>query len=349
MRKLSRLFIVLVLVAGVTFSFAQDAALPTLQEAPCREELQAEIAKAQDTVKQFGEGHVVVGRVVLDGPEDPCDVKAQMEILQGGYFAGETKDLIRPIGFRMHQYGPLDVELKGKFGDVVDIGTVRMSRLPSAELLALTGKIILEGTDDARAAALTLSVENGPVNTPHNGTSPRHHWPSPIKAEVRADGEVSASGFSPIAYYCIVKAPGYVEGGFSVTFKPGQVCDLGTIRLERPRQIALTYVVADKPPFDLWRKKQTFVSGGDRWKATPDIYGWDLEFKQDGGKILVDHSYSPCFLQDLGEGNIEDFAEVARTISPQEPPRGQEVRSGHVYLVNQGHWERWIIFRIDIR
>jgi hypothetical protein len=341
--------IALVSVWGITTTLAQNPTLPTLEGAPSRETLEAAITRAKDVVKQYQGGHVVVGRVVLDGPGDPRDVIAQMEILAGGYFVGATKDLVRPIGFRMHQYAPHDVDLKGFSGEVVDIGTIRMTKLPSTAFASLKGHIEFEGGGGTETASVKFSVNNGPVNTPNNGTSPRRHWPAPIQADVSVNGAVSALGFSPMEYYCMVTAPGFVAQSFPVNFKLGQVYDLGTIRLERPSRIALSYVVADEPPFDLSQKKQAVLSGGDRWKVTPDIYGWDLEFKQDIGSLLFDYSYGPCSLQDLGEGELADLVKVANAANPQESPHKQKVQSGHVYVVNQGHWKRWIVFRVDIQ
>ncbi len=324
--------------------------LPTLKEAPCRNALEAKIARAQQVVGNFRTGHVVVGRVMLDGPEDPRYVKAQMEILEGGYFAGEVRSLDAPISFRMHQYAPLDVNLKSFSGEIIDIGTVHMKKLPSRDLADLKGRIELAGTKDASAASVSFTVSSGKANTPHNGTEPRRLWPTPIEAEVHANGAVSASGFSRINYYCTVSAPGYVKQSFPVSFEPDRrTVDLGTIRLERPARIALSYVVADKPPFDLSLMQQTVLSGGDRWNSTSDNYGWDLEFKQKGEDLFFNYSYSPCSMLDLGKGELKDLIKKANVADPKKNPRNQEVMDGHVYVVDQGHFKRWILFKVNIQ
>jgi hypothetical protein len=348
MKNHSLKLISLITAFGSVLGAAADQPLPTVKDAPCKEALEAKIAQAKKTVERYQTGHVVVGRVVLDGSGDPRDVIAQMEILPGGYFAGETKDLRRPISFRMHQYAPLDVELKGLSGDMVDIGTIHMRQLPTEELASLKGRIELEGCDSAAAASVTLSVARGPVNTPHNGSAPRKHWPSPIKADSRSDGTVTASGFSPMEYYCTVTAPGYVKQSFPVTFKPGKVFDLGTIKLERPIQIALSYVVSEKPPFDLSQQKKTVVSGGERWKATPDIKGWDLEFKQDGDRIVFDYSYGPCTFQDLGPGTLEEMIPFANRASADGNPRGRTVENSFTYIIHQQFYKRWILLKVEL-
>ncbi|MHC4735817.1 MAG: hypothetical protein ACYTDW_15375, partial [Planctomycetota bacterium] len=112
--------IVLVIMGGCDSS--------TIEQCPNREELEAKITKAREEVQSRKRGHVIVGRVVLDGDGDVRDVKAQMEILDEGYFAGPTRDLVRPVGFRMHQYAPYDLQLAGMKKDnnidVVDVGTI---------------------------------------------------------------------------------------------------------------------------------------------------------------------------------------------------------------------------------
>lgn len=342
-------YIILLVAMGFISGSGAEPSLPTLEESSCRDALEAKIERAKNTVKRFGFGHVVIGRVVLDGPGDPRDVKAQMEILPGGYFAGETKDLHRPIAFRMHQYAPLNVELDGLSGEIVDIGTIHMKQVPSPELAGLKGRIELEGEKKATKASVRIYVGRGPVNTPHNGSSPRKYWPKPIMAEIHEDGTVSASGFSPMKYNCSVTAPGYVDRSFSASFKPGQVHDFGTIQLDSPTQMTLTYVVADKPPFDISQKKQTVVFGGAQWKATPDIYGWDLEFKQRGDDILFAYSYSPCTYQALGPGNLEEMVSYANRASADENPRGRRVENGFVYIIHQKHWKRWILLQVEIQ
>jgi hypothetical protein len=341
--------LLVLIYAGLVLPAISAQERATVDEASNSEALGSQIRKAQETVKRYGGGHVIIGRVQLDGPGDPRDVNAQMEILEDGYFAGETKDLVTPVGFRMHGYAPLDLELKGRSGEIVDVGSIHMKQLAKEQLLALRGRVQLEGQENAEGASVLLTVMNGPVNTPHNGTSPRPRWPSPVTAEVRNDGSFGAEGFSPIKYYCTVQAPGYIKKAFSVAFEGDKDLDLGEIRLERPIEITLTYLVADKPPFDPSQERQTVLSGGDRWKATPDIYGWDLEFKQEEGDVLFDYSYAPCYLLELGKGSVEDFIQRASEEQPRAQPRKQKVENGHVYLMNQAHWNRWVLFEVRIK
>ncbi len=341
--------IVLVIVAAIIISRPNEG---TIEQHTNREELEAKIAKARERVKKYKTGHVIVGRVVLDGEGDVRDVYAQMEILSEGYFAGPTKDLERPVGFRMHQYAPYDLQLKGmakdKNTDLVDVGTIHMKPLSTNELVDFKAQVKLEEGGDPSQAKIELSVRNGPVNTPSNGTEPRRYWPDPIKVPVQKDGLAQADGFSPIEYWCSVTAPGYLKKSFAIEFKPGETLDLETISLEKPKQIELDYIVSKEPPFSLDNVKTVRIPTGTRWKAVDDIYGWDLEFKQEKGSVLMTYSYAPCYLWDLGDGEINKYINTDTSSLNQRLRRSPQAINEHVYLLHQEHWKRWVLFKISI-
>jgi hypothetical protein len=90
------------------------------------------------------------------------------------------------------------------------------------------------------------------------------------------------------------------------------------------------------------------LAGGDRWKATPDISGWDLTFKQENGKILFEYFYAPCFIADLGNTDMQKFLSIDKATA-KEDPRNMEVKDGHVYLLNSQTWKRHILFKIQIQ
>lgn len=94
--------------------------------------------------------------------------------------------------------------------------------------------------------------------------------------------------------------------------------------------------------------EQVILTGGSRWKATEDIYGWDLEFKQDKGQLLFDKFYVPVSLVDLGPGEITDFVTKTKIQQAWRDPEEVDVQSGHVYLLNQEHWGRWVLFKLEI-
>jgi len=254
------------------------------------------------------------------------------------------------VGFRMHRYAPYDLKLKGMKGDLVDVGTIHMRPLREDELVDLKGKVALEENGDPSGAVIYLSVSNGPVNTPHGGTSGCRYCPEPIKIQAIENGLVAASGFSPINYWCRITAPGYLEKVLCIEFKSGETLDLGTITLEKPRQISLSYIVSAEPPFDLSSLQTVAIPAGTKWKAldNKECYGWDLEFLQDNGTIMMKSSYAPCYLRDLGTGAIADYVNVDKTKIGQNQPWNQKAKNEHVYLLDQEHWKRWVLFKIVI-
>lgn len=308
-------------------------------------ELHHRIAHAEQSVERYGRGHVIAGRVVVEAGDDPAMVNAQMLILPDGTFAGPVRDLDRPVGFRMHQYVPFDLKLDGRSGDVINVGVIRMRRLPKQKLVPIKGKILLEGTDDASRATVSLSAAKGPVNTPSNGTNPRPRWPTPIELSVTPSGQVNGTGFSPMTYNCSITAPNYVARRMEVDFRPNSGADIGTVTLEKPRQVVVRYVVAENDAFDLQSVKNTTLTGGTRWKVDLDSSRWDVELTQQNGDIILDHVYSPCTIADLGVTSLRRSLKIAHSAANQTA-RGTVLKEGHVYLLNQQHLRHVVLFKV---
>jgi len=326
----------------------KDAGKPDVADA-----LTQKIKASKVVLGNFGGiGYVIVGRVVVEGPEDPRDVNAQMEILGEGYFAGPVKDLSRPVGFRLHGYSPFDLELRGKkgnFGSVVNVGTIHIIPLLADKLASLHGKIILDGDFNSSTAEIILTILNGPTNTPHNGTEGRPHWPDPIKATILPSGEFFADGFSPTEYYIKFSSPKHVTRWFYVSFKSGETLDLGAISLETPKRIKLTYYVSGDLNFNRAKEKQMIIDAGTKWKALDDMqWGWDLEFKQKDGKVTLDWSYGPCYIADIGTGDIKDFLDVSVGRAEFLIPRDIEPKNGHIYLLDQKCFRHWVLFKYEL-
>jgi len=340
------------LICIIALAIIGGRAPNTIEQCPDKQQLESKIAKARESIRKFQSGHVIVGRVVLDGPGDVRYVNAQMEILPDGYFVGPVNDLVRPVGFRLHQYAPYDLQLedleKDKEKNLLDVGTIHLKPLAKDKLADLKASVLLEDAGDLSKAVLLLSIGKGPVNTPSNSTEPRPVWPEPIKVPVQQNGRLKASGFSPAEYQCRLEAPGYLDKDFPVEFKQGQTLDLGTITLEKPKQIRLSFIVSKEPPFDINDLKTVTIPAGAKWKATDDIYGWDLQFRQDKGSVIMDYSYAPCYLWDLGEGDIEQYVDTGKTTTPPATRNNWQAGNGHVYLLHQAHWQRWVLFKIFI-
>jgi beta-lactamase regulating signal transducer with metallopeptidase domain len=317
---------------------APSPPLPTLESLADKSQVEKHIDESLDEIRKRRAGHVIVGRVQVEGDAPPTEVNAQMEILGGGYFAGATRDLERPVGFRLHGYAPYDLKLSGKSGKVVDVGTIHMKRLGDAELSPIAGRVELEEGGDLQSVSLQLSIQEGPVNTPSNGTEPRPDWPDPIEVPLDAAGRFYTTGFSPARYYLTVTAPGWVKQGREVEFHDGEITDLGTIRLERPRRIEIEYILARDLSFHLDEAKALVLEGGSRWQTTPHQYRWDLEFKQKNGQLSFAWSYGPIYLADLGPGSLADYLKIGSGAA-QNPPNQVALVNDHVYLLRRPDWE----------
>jgi len=321
---------------------------PILRGAPCYAMIKKKMPRLRKEAQRYETASIVGGRVVLEGKGDPQDVIAQMEIFQGGYFITVVSELNRPLCFRMHQYVPLDVEFKETGEDMIDLGTLHMNPLDISKLSCVKGKLNLDCERDISKAQVSFNVQQGPINTPSGGYEPRRHWPAPIKAKVESDGSFTATGFSPMTYSCRIQAPGYVYRSMSIDFKEKEYLDLGTVFLEKQKEIFLEYIVSSEPKFDINQTRNITLHGGDRWKAM-DGYGYDLNFGQEKGRILFDYSYAPCYLADMGIGDLDDFTgQHIQGVAGKEPHR-EKAKNGHVYLLRQEHLKRWVLFKITVK
>ena len=189
---------------------------------------------------------MIVGQVVVaDQKTSPEMVMAQMPILSDGYFAGAVGDLHRPVGFRAEGYENLDVPLAGKQGDVVYVGTVTLKPLSKDHEATLKGKVVLDGAKTADSAQVQLMLGVAGVNTPHNGYSPRRRWPDALTVPVDAKGEFTVSGLCPSQYHLQIQAKDHTGLAKAVNFKPGEVLDLGTVRL---MSTDLGFYIGQPPP-----------------------------------------------------------------------------------------------------
>ena len=114
------------------------------------------------------------------------------------------------------------------------------------------------------------------------------------------------------------------------------------------RKLCIAATVSKEPPFNMDNLKTVRIPSGTKWKAVDDIYGWDLEFKQEKGSVLVTYSYAPCYLWDMGDGQIDQYANTDGSGLAQKLQSGHPADNGHVYLVHQVMWKRWVLFKISI-
>jgi hypothetical protein len=99
------------------------------------DKLTQEIQQAQDRLEISRKrdprftGHVIVGRVICEGGDDPSRVVAQVRIHSEGYFVGPVKESGRPVRFRRQGYLPAEITPEGQPGSVEYVGEVRLKRM----------------------------------------------------------------------------------------------------------------------------------------------------------------------------------------------------------------------------
>ncbi|NBS15165.1 MAG: carboxypeptidase regulatory-like domain-containing protein, partial [Verrucomicrobia bacterium] len=231
--------------------------LKTAGKKDLADKLSQEIREAWETAFRYKKGHVIVGQVKLaDGKKDVRLVDAQMVILEEGLFAGEVRDLERPVGFALQGYLPAELQLKGKNGNIVDVGEIILQPLTQEKSSSLKAKISTE-SGSASEVSMKLAVSRGAINTPHNGYSPRGApgWEAPTELRPDNEGRVAGSNLSPGKYSVTVSAPGHINQSRAIDLQPGQLFDLGEIRL-------LEELSGEKKPVDFsatalhWKKQK---------------------------------------------------------------------------------------------
>jgi len=192
-------------------------------------------------------------------------------------------------------------------------------------------------------------ITNGRANTPHNGTEPRPKYAEPVKAVVDKSGLITTVGLTEGDYYVIFDCEGFVRQAKTFQVSSDKDLDLGTIRLEKPLEFHVEYIVAENPAttFNPDALQNATFPAGTKWKSRPG-YQWDLEFQQKDGTVAFGYGYGPCTMADLGDGKLADFVETdfsAANIDPRRVP----FTSGHVYLLNhQQSLKHVVLFRVEV-
>lgn len=287
-----------------------------------------------------------------------------MRILDGGYFAGEVADLERPICFRYHGYKPLDVSLTGKevSHGMFYLGEITMQPLAEHEKVVLKGNARVNGLPTAKLKAF-LHIADGPINNRSNGTEPRpaQDFARSIQIKINSEGGFVAKGLSPVNYMLIIDGKGVQNAYQSINLQTASnnEFDVGTIVLEPQKSIALKYFIAYPGPSqwsrlfrDVIRTGEKWRSKGDQWKEAEQRaskgYGDTLEFRQKGERIVVDASYGPAGIADLGPGKAEDFSgyQIEATKLALANINKFEIKDGHVYLMDHKHFGYWVLFSV---
>jgi hypothetical protein len=202
------------------------------REGRSADDLESQVAYALSNAAACPTGHVIVGRVVVEPPDDPRDVKSQMWILDDGYFVGPIETVERPVAFRLHDYLPFELHLDESEDPIIDVGEVRMAPVPKEQQSQLCAKLDLDEETDLSGGSVSLSILRGPMNTPSGQYPPPPREAQPdVTPTIDPSGEFSAEGLSPAQYYLRVSIPGYASYTKTLAFQPGEVLNLGSISL----------------------------------------------------------------------------------------------------------------------
>ncbi len=299
------------------------------------DELKVRFDRAASQVIQRGlAAHTIYGRVVVQGPDSPKLVQAQMRILDEGYFVGAVAEAGRLVGFQLHGYESVNVLPVGEPGSIEDVGTVVLRPLDEAKKASIRGKVVLEGQPDARGVQVGLSITTGPINSATGGYEGQRGLPIP-NIRVPLDGELAGSGYVPTEHRLYISAPGYWPDSRLVFFRPGETLDLGTVRLELGDRVTFTWMVASGGSFVDAKAVTRTVFGQEFCQVAEGRPGEDLAIAlfKDGGNRPVLHSHrGPFEAVDLGEGTIEQQANIDHSEARFRNAREVAAESGHVYL-----------------
>lgn len=107
------------------------------------------------------------------------------------------------------------------------------------------------------------------------------------------------------------------------------------------------FAVSKEGDFTGAKFKKATLKADDRWRASDETpaYGFDLLIAQKDGKLLFDHRYGPCHIEDLGAAKVTDELEVDLDKLEARQPQNVPIKEGHVYVILQSSWKHWILVR----
>ncbi len=190
------------------------------------------------------DAHLIVGRVQLEGNDDPETALSQMMIVEEGFFVDVIRDPKLPIGFRCHRYKPVDFlvpedNLPGE-EDIIDVGLVQLSRASASNRGEIVGTLKLEDGGDPSQVSVRLSIQNARANTPSNGTEGIGRKYTTIPGQVTAAGAISFESLSEGRYYAIFSKSGYVSASQMLEVQALQQTDIDPVTLEASRLSTLS-------------------------------------------------------------------------------------------------------------
>ncbi len=314
------------------------------------------LKRAKDTVARYANvpsrtGYVVIGQIRIDAGDDFGNMSSQMRIIDGGFFADAVRDLSKPIRFQCHGYHPLELvvpaDLKPDADGIYDVGVVQMQRCPPSELSQISGVVKLEGGRANSKVSVSLRhsiISPNTVSGGYGGGSSKS-----ISASVSPNGSWILKDIAPGDYYISFYGSPHLGSGQALKVEPSESRMLDDVTLELPHELKVDFIAAEA---DTWEFSADHANSmdlwtGQSWKVAGSQYSSELRLDQKDHKLTFSYGYAPCYLTDLGEGELDDFCGKtlkAERGSPQKTP----VIPGHVYLLNQLGTGRNVLFTTDI-
>ena len=303
---------------------------------------------------------VIVGRIEVPARElNGSQVEAQMQIAKDGYFCAAVKPG-RPVGFRLHGFEPLDYVPKGSHDGVEYCGVLRMTKTLDRETATVRGSVVVEG---GRAPAdlrvgVSENVDNINWWNGTGGTEGSAGNPQQSPAAITGNN-FQVSQLSPISYSIEIGGSGFVDQYRNIRFKHNDRRTMPPFVLFRTRNTQISFIHSMDGTFHEHEVQQTIIdSDHARWQSAADLsvykgYGHDFFFTQHGNTLSASFGYAVCEICDLGIRPLGDYRLI--NVVPGHDQwfgypmhtRHCTLREGHVYLLKQGHWKHWILFRAD--
>ena len=367
---------------------ADDLSLPLFDEfvQQLRNTNQTEAAnyltgRRESLLKQL-EGHptgvLVYGQIVAPEGEPPQLCNAQMKIIEGGYFIGNVKSIVKPVGFRMFGCRKVDLvprEAGGdqvKPGDTISLGRIVMQPYASEELATVRGRLKMGRDIAASAVRIRVVIDPAQTNSLSGGTDGFLEWPEKEQVTIGKNFEFEHRQLAPLPHRLEIEIPGHRRVFRDLQLTSGGTLELGTIEVPAAPQFEVELRTADTLDFSKAQTRKVNVFLDDVWKSNPDnpmlakYSSGDMRFvirrnryvrrgrshlSLDKNSDLVTLQSGIAFLKiaDLGEGNLDSYLKPSVARKDLSSVRETPIREGHVYLTWHTYWKHWTLLSVKIQ
>jgi hypothetical protein len=265
----------------------------------------------------------------------------------------------KPVGFRLHGFLPLDYTPKGSMDGVEFAGELSFKKTPLNQSATVIGQVRLEGTQPPGQLRISAKVLEDNINRVPNRPDTDGGDRTSFTPQVEYRGNsFRITELSPIRYRLLIDYPRYGGETVTVTLKPRQNLNLGTVvlhesqplRINTRKAVRFHYLVAKSGRFAEATPATATLS--ERLSLGPNGEHYlPIRFDEEN-RLILQTNYPSQTLLDLGVGKITDFQHVnARNL-----PEGVEVShkrllgKDHVYLMYRTE-ERlrssWLLFQAE--